>query len=350
VSLDARIETRLGRLSLDVAISAATGETLVLLGPNGAGKTTLLRSIAGLVELSRARVVVDGQVLEDTTTGRWVPTERRPIGFVFQDYLLFPHMSSLDNVAFGLRAHGASRAEARTGARLWLERVGLRGHAAARPRSLSGGEAQRVALARALAVEPRLLLLDEPLAALDAQARAEVRRDLTRHLASFEGTRVLVTHDPLEAMVLADRIAVLEEGRVVQSGTPEELRARPRSHYVARLVGLNLFRGHAERGSIALEGGGALVAATSGVGEMFVSVHPRAIALYRSRPEGSPRNVFAATVRSLDLEGDRVRVQLAGAVPLVAEVTTAAVRELRLVEGEEVWASVKASEVDVYRA
>jgi len=212
MSLEARVGLRLGRLDLEVELAVGTGELVVLLGPNGAGKTTLLRALAGLVPLDRGRVVLDGAVLEDTAAGAWVPTERRPVGFVFQDYLLFPHLSALENVAFGLRARGLARAEARRRAAAWLDRVGLAAHAAARPRALSGGQAQRVALARAMVGEPRLLLLDEPLAALDAATRAEVRRDLRRHLASFGGTRLLVTHDPLEALALADRLVVLEGG------------------------------------------------------------------------------------------------------------------------------------------
>ena len=186
-----------------------------------------------------------------------MPTEQRPVGFVFQDYLLFPHLSALENVAFGLRARGLARAEARRRAAAWLERVGLAAHAAARPRALSGGQAQRVALARALVGEPRLLLLDEPLAALDAATRTEVRRDLRRHLASFDGTRLLVTHDPLDAIALADRLVVLEGGRVTQTGSPAEVSGRPRSRYVAELVGVNLYRGRADGASVQLAGGGA---------------------------------------------------------------------------------------------
>ncbi|MFL5881759.1 MAG: ABC transporter ATP-binding protein, partial [Actinomycetota bacterium] len=188
MSLEARLALTLGRLRLEAELAVATGELVVLLGPNGAGKTTLLRALAGLVALERGRVVLDDQVLDDVAAGTHLPTERRPVGFVFQDYLLFPHLSALENVAFGLRARGLGRAEARRRAAAWLDRVGLAAHAGARPRALSGGQAQRVALARAMVCEPRLLLLDEPLAALDAATRAEVRRDLRRQLASFDGT------------------------------------------------------------------------------------------------------------------------------------------------------------------
>ena len=220
----------------------------------------------------------------------------------------------------------------------------------ARPRALSGGQAQRVALARAMVGDPRLLLLDEPLAALDAATRTEVRRDLRRHLASFDGTRLLVTHDPLEAMALADRLVVLEDGRVTQTGGPAEVSARPRSRYVAELVGVNLWRGRADGDSVELEGGGRLVVAGDHRGQVFAAVHPHAVALHRRAPEGTPRNVWAGTADTLDVVGDRVRVQVAGPVPIVAEVTAAAAAELRLADGGPVWASVKATEIAVYPA
>jgi molybdate transport system ATP-binding protein len=350
MSLEAAVGLALGRLNLEVELEVGTGELVVLLGPNGAGKTTLLRALAGLLALDRGRVVLDGAVLEDTRTHTWVPTERRPIGFVFQDYLLFPHLSALENVAFGLRARGLGRAEARRRAAAWLDRVGLAAHAGARPRALSGGQAQRVALARAMVAEPRLLLLDEPLAALDAATRTEVRRDLRRQLAAFDGTRLLVTHDPLEAMALADRLVVVEGGRVTQTGSPTQVSQRPRSRYVAELVGVNLYRGRADGAAVELAGGGRLIAAGDHRGEVFAAVHPRAVALHRRLPEGTPRNVLAGTADTLDVVGDRVRVRVAGRVPIVAEVTPAAVGELHLADGGPVWASVKATEVTVYPA
>jgi molybdate transport system ATP-binding protein len=350
VSLQARVDLTLGRLGLDAEVTVASGELVVLLGPNGAGKTTLLRALAGLIPLRAGRVVLDGTVLDDPTAGVRVPTERRPIGFVFQDYLLFPHLSALENVAFGLRARGLPRGEARRRAAGWLERVGLAEHATSRPRALSGGQAQRVALARAMVCDPRLLLLDEPLAALDAASRAEVRRDLRRHLASFDGTRLLVTHDPLEAMALADRLVVLEHGHVTQTGTAAEVSARPRSRYVAELVGVNLFRGRAAGHTVELAGGGTLLVPDGHHGEVLAAVHPHAVALHRRAPEGTPRNVWAGTADALELLGDRVRVLVAGTVPIVAEVTPAAAAELRLADGGLVWATVKATEVSVYPA
>jgi molybdate transport system ATP-binding protein len=350
VSLEASVTLSLGPLDLDMALEINEGEVVALLGPNGAGKTTLLRAIAGLIAFRSGRVLLDGVVLEDTSTRRYVPTERRSIGFVFQDYLLFPHLNVLDNVAFGLRSRGGSSQAAVDSARRWLEQVGLQSCARSKPSELSGGQRQRVALARALAPNPRLLLLDEPLAALDVTTRAEVRRDLKRHLDSFAGIRLVVTHDPLEAMALADRLVVMERGHLVQTGTPAEVTERPRSQYVADLVGVNLLRGDAERGSVRLASGLTVAVAAAETGEVFAVVHPRAVAIHRSHPEGSPRNVWPGRASSIELLGNRVRVRIDGDVPLVAEVTPAALRDLHLVEGGDVWLSFKATDVGVYPA
>ncbi len=236
MSLEACVRVTLGTLHLRVDLNVEAGNVVAVLGPNGAGKTTLLRALAGLVPLTDGRVVLDGRVLEDATNGTYLPPERRPIGVVFQDYLLFPHLTALDNVAFGLRCQGRSRRDARQQAHEWLDRVGLGDRATVKPAELSGGQAQRVALARALAIEPRMLLLDEPLSALDVSTRADVRETLRRHLDAFRGVRLLVTHDPLEALALASQLVVLEDGRVVQSGSPTEVAERPRSAYVADLV------------------------------------------------------------------------------------------------------------------
>jgi molybdate transport system ATP-binding protein len=348
--LTAQVAVRLGTLDLDVAVEAAAGEIVAVLGPNGAGKSTLLRAISGLVALDRGRVELDDAVLEDARRGIRVPPERRPIGVVFQDYLLFPHLSAIENVAFGLRAHGMAAGEARVRAGSWLDRLGVGEYRNARPRALSGGQAQRVALARALAIDPRVLLLDEPLAALDASARGTVRRDLRRHLASFTGIRIIVTHDPLEAVALADRLVILEAGRIVQTGSAAEVTQRPRSRYVADLVGVNLFRGIATTGHLALAGGGLIHSADAVDGEIFATIHPRAVALHRTRPEGSPRNVWRGHASALDFQGDRVRVGVEGEIRIVAEVTPAAVSDLDLAEGGEVWVSVKATEISVYPA
>jgi len=350
MSLDATLQLTLGALALDMNFTIGEGEVVALLGPNGAGKTTLLRAIAGLVPIASGRVQLDGQVLEDAATGDYVPTEQRPIGVVFQDYLLFPHLSVLDNVAFGLRSRGTRPKEAAGKAAAWLDRVGLSSYARAKPDALSGGQRQRVALARALAPDPRLLPLDEPLAALDVTTRAEVRRDLKHHLASFPGLRLVVTHDPLEASALADRLVVMENGRLVQTGSPAEVTEHPRSQYVADLVGVNLLRGQADQGSVRLPGGTVIAAAGAESGDIFAVIHPRAVALHRQRPEGSPRNVWRGRITGIELMGGRVRVRVDGEVPVVAEVTPAALRELGLEEGGEVWLSFKATEVGVYPA
>ncbi|HEV7863011.1 MAG TPA: ABC transporter ATP-binding protein, partial [Acidimicrobiia bacterium] len=294
------------------------------------------------------RVVLDGRVLDDTATDEHVAPEARPVGVVFQNYLLFPHLSAVENVAFGLRSRGVPKAEARARAAEWLDRVGLAGFEANRPKQLSGGQAQRVALARALATEPRLLLLDEPLAALDASSRLETRRELRRQLDGYDGVRLLVTHDPVEAIALAERLVVLEAGRISQDGTPQEISEQPRSKYVADLVGVNLFRGRATGDEVLIGATGRLVAPGAGSGEVFAVVHPHAVSLYRQPPGGSPRNVWEGTADALDLEGERVRVRVGGPLPIVAEVTPAAVADLGLGDGGPIWVSVKATEVIVY--
>ncbi|MEV0971177.1 ABC transporter ATP-binding protein [Microtetraspora glauca] len=342
--LRARLVVTRPSFALDIELDVAAGEVVALLGPNGAGKTTALRALAGLTALSTGgHITLDGRPLHT------LPAERRPIGMVFQDYLLFPHLSALDNVAFGPRCQGVAKAEARRVAAALLERVGLSEHAAARPRQLSGGQAQRVALARALAVRPRLLLLDEPLAALDAHTRLEVRSQLRRHLAGFDGATVLVTHDPLDAMVLADRLVVVENGTVVQQGAPAAVARRPRTDYVARLVGLNLYRGLASGQQVKVDE--LLFSVTEQLdGPAFVAFSPAAVALYRSRPDGSPRNLWQARIEGVERHGDNVRVHLDGPITAFADVTPAAVAELDLTPGRRIWAAVKATETHGYPA
>jgi molybdate transport system ATP-binding protein len=348
--LEADVRVRRGAFRLDVALTVEAGEVVGLLGPNGAGKSTLLRVLAGLLPCDDGEVRLAGAVLEDTAARSRVPTERRAVGVVFQDYLLFPHLTARENVAFGLRARGADRATARKAADAWLDRVGLAAYGGRRPGRLSGGQAQRVALARALAPEPRLLLLDEPLAALDAGTRLEVRADLRRHLSGYDGAAVVVTHDAVDAMVLADRLVVVEDGAVVQSGAPREVAARPRTDYIARLVGLNLLRGTATDGRVDIEGGATLTTAGHAGGEVFVAFAPSAVSVFGSRPDSSARNCWPARVESVEPHGDLVRVALAGAVAAVADVTPLAVADLGLRPGGDVWATVKATETTVYPA
>ncbi|GAA3476916.1 ABC transporter ATP-binding protein [Streptomyces yanii] len=345
VGLDAHLVVNHGTFHLDVALTAAPGDVVALLGPNGAGKTTALRVLAGLTPLTGGHLRLDGVALDRT------PPESRPVGVVFQDYLLFPHLSALDNIAFGPRCHGASKAEARAQAAEWLDRMGLADHAGAKPRRLSGGQAQRVALARALATHPRLLLLDEPLAALDARTRLDVRAQLRRHLADFEAVAVLVTHDPLDAMVLADRLVVIEHGRVVQEGTPSDIARHPRTDYIAQLVGLNLYKGLAEGHTVQLDSGPAITTTEDLTGPAFVAFPPGAVTLHRDRPTGSSaRNLWHCEVTGLETHGDQIRADLTGELPLAADLTTVAAAELDLHPGAPVWAAVKAAQTHAYPA
>lgn len=340
---------RRGEFLLDLAFDLGPGEVLGVLGPNGAGKSTLLRAVAGLEELSSGDLVVAGQVWQGP--GVFRPAEQRRAGVVFQDYRLFPHLDVLDNVAFAARSAGARRAASRTSAREWLERLGLTDLGTRLPRELSGGQAQRVALARALAREPDVLLLDEPMAALDAGSRVDVRTFLREHLGEFEGPVLLVTHDPLEAMVLGDRLLVIEEGRLVQQGTPADVAIRPASAYVARLVGLNLWSGRLDgSGSVELDGGGRLAVATrTGAGRVFLALRPSAVTVHADCPDRtSTRNVWPGRVVDMELLTDRVRLLVEGPPATLVDVTPAAVAELALDVGRSVWLSAKATEIECY--
>jgi molybdate transport system ATP-binding protein len=357
-----------GEFGLSVSVTVQPGEVLGVLGPNGAGKTTLLRALAGLEALSTGSIRLGAAVLDDAGTDTFVAPELRPVGLVFQSYRLFPHLSVRDNVAFAARASGRPRSEARSNADQWLQRLDLTSLAARRPHQISGGEAQRVAMARALAAEPQVLLLDEPMSALDARTRLDVRAQLREHLEAFPGPVLIITHDPLEAMVMADRLLVLESGRVVQEGTPAEVARRPLTQYVARLVGLNLYAGthDSATGTVQLDGGGTLAvthdrSSCAGVahsGEaaplqrphrVLVGLRPSAVTVHTSRPTASSsRNVWPGTVTGLELLADRVRVQVAGVPPALVDVTATAVAELELRPGSAVWLTAKATETDAY--
>lgn len=349
MTLDAALRVRRGAFALELDLTVAPGEVVALLGPNGAGKTTALRALAGLTPLTGGSIRLGDRVW-DAPPGEFVPPERRSAGVVFQDYLLFAHLDALENVAFGLRARGMRRAAARERAARWLERVGLAEYAHTRPRALSGGQAQRVALARALAGDPALLLLDEPLAALDAATRVRVRSELGHHLGDYPGHTLLVTHDSLDAMVLADRLVIVEGGAIVQQGPPGEIARRPRSDYVADLVGLNLFRGRGAGTRVRLDGGAELTVAEPVTGPVYLTFAPAAVGLHPQRPTGSPRNTWPVTVAGVEQHAHTVRVRLDGAIPALADITPATVAELRIRPGLELWAALKATEIHSYPA
>jgi molybdate transport system ATP-binding protein len=304
---------------LDVALTARPGDVVAVIGPNGAGKTTLVHALAGLVPARGSAVLAGTDLLRQSV-------HERRVGLVFQDQVLFPHLTALDNVAFGPRARGASRADARAAARGWLARLGVADLADRKPRQLSGGQAQRVALARALVTDPALLLLDEPMSGLDVGVAAELRIELARHLATYDGITLLVTHDALDALTLGTRVLVVEDGRVAQAGSPEEVAARPHTDHVARLVGLNVIRDPTG----------------------FRAFSPSAVTVSLARPEGSARNVWRGPVRSVAPHGDAIRLQVAAGPDLIADVTPRATRELDLAPGREVWLSVKETAIQSY--
>lgn len=356
--LSARLASRRGEFALDAQLEAAAGTTLVLVGESGAGKTTLLRLLAGIDRRGEGRVAVGDAVWLDTARRIDLRPELRSVGWVGQEPALFPHLPVLENVAFGLRASGTPAVRARSRALELLEELGIAGLAAARPRALSGGERQRVALARALVLEPALLLLDEPFSALDPGTRRGMRTQLKAALSAHRATTICVTHSPMEALALGERIAVMERGRIVQEGMPDDLLRRPRSSVVAEFLGLNFFRGSIaarhDEGLVDVRTAAGTITAVDpgGDAEVFVAVNPREIVLSLEHPAGSARNVFEGRVAEIAPEppaGERVRVALASEPPLVAELTRSAVADLRLAPGARVYAAFKATGVVPYR-
>ena len=331
---------------LDVCLAIPPDRTVAVLGPNGAGKSTLVEALAGLVAIDRGSVRLGDRLLDDPDGGVFVEPARRRIGVVFQDGMLFPHLSALENVAFGMRAAGVPRGRARRRAAGWLEAVGLSDLAERRPGALSGGQAQRVAFARALATDPEMLLLDEPFSALDITARAGLRRMLREHLSGYPGPRLLITHDPAEAFLLADQLVIMEAGSIVQTGPADEIRLRPASRYAADLAGVNLLVGAASGHVLTVESH-PLVIADGAEGRVIATIHPRAISIHLDRPGGSPRNSWRTTIRHVDHHADRVRLQTGSPLPLTAEVTPDAQSSLDLFPGSSVWLSIKATEIHV---
>ncbi|MGW7270060.1 ABC transporter permease [Streptomyces sp. NPDC054864] len=328
-----------------LTLDADPGTTIAVVGPNGAGKTTLLRALLGLTPRAHAEL----RLGDTDVTG--LPPHRRHVAWVPQDGALFPHMSALANTSYGPRASGVPRAEARRRAQEWLDRLGVGHLAHRRPAQISGGQAQRVALARALAARPRLLLLDEPLAALDQTTRAHVRHTLRTHLDTFGGVCLIVTHDPVEAVSLADRVLVLDQGLALQDEPPAEVTRHPRSPWVARMLGRNAWPGTAGPEGLVLPGGGTLVTAEPlppGT-EALAIIAPEAVSVHRDKPTGSPRNVWPGTIREITTSGSRLRLLITSpqAPDLVAEITPQAAAELGLTDGTSVWTSVKATEATV---
>jgi molybdate transport system ATP-binding protein len=316
-----------GGLEVDLAVpgrvtaafSAEPGSVLAIIGPNGAGKSTLVRALAGLVP-AEGHARLDGVDLLQKSA------RDREVGLVFQGQLLFPHLSALDNVAFGPRARGVPRAEAEHSAQEWLGRLGIGELAGRRPRQLSGGQAQRVAIARALATHPRLLLLDEPFTGLDVKVAMALRIELGRHLAAYDGITLLITHHAIDALTVADHVLVLDGGEVAQLGTPHEVSQRPRTDHVARLVGLNVVRDE----------------------HTLTAFTPDAVAVSLTEPAGSPRLRWRGPVADVSPHGDAVRVMVHATPDLIADVTPEAAAELELVPGREVWLSVKETAVRRY--
>jgi molybdate transport system ATP-binding protein len=345
VVLRVEARTSLGALDLDVALGVGAGECLAVAGPSGAGKTSLLRVVAGLLRPDQGQVEAAGETWLDTRRGVDVPPERRRCGYLFQEYALFGHLSAWQNVAYPLR--GKDR---RARALELLERFGMSALADARPRTLSGGERQRVALARALARTPDVLLLDEPLSALDARTRAGAVRELGSVLRAAEVPALLVTHDFSEAAALGDRVGVIDAGRVVQEGTPSELAAAPRSAFVADFTGAVVLTGTARDGPdglthVDLDGGGEVTSTDRAEGPVAISVYPWEIAIEPAgeASHGSTQNRLDAEVLSVTTIGNRVRLGLAASQPLAAEITGVSVETLGLRPGVRVTASWKAA-------
>jgi molybdate transport system ATP-binding protein len=376
--LDASLDTHLNTFHLTLDLHAEIGKTIVLLGESGAGKTTVLQLLAGLLHPQKGRIIFNGHVYCDSERHIVVAPQKRPFGYVFQNYVLFPHLSVFENVAFGLYAQHLSRRLIRQRVGAVLEQVHLTGLEQRRPAQLSGGQQQRVAIARALALQPQLLLLDEPLAALDVQTRREVRQQLRLIIAETGITSVMVTHQYTEALLLGQQILVLDHGRMIQQGSQHDLHVAPRSAYVAELVGTNFFSGRIigyetnticiiqlpsdsfhDRGIeiVATLREGSMIGSTPSISdEAYVIVDPYNITLHRTPPEGSARNIFCGKIVHILSSGGkeghvRVSIQLNNArytTPLIAEITQISAANMTLQEGQAVYAAFKATEASAY--
>lgn len=328
-----------------VSFDIPPGQTAALLGPNGAGKSSVMAALAGLLPLDRGHVRLSGVVFDDPASGRFLSPNRRNVGVVFQDYVLFPHMNVIENIAFGLVSRGVDRKTARRKAGSWLDRMELAGLAQVRPGDLSGGQAQRVALARALVTEPDLLLLDEPLAAVDVGVKSSLRRLIAEHMREFAGPRLLITHDPTDAFLLADQILVIEGGSLTQRGTAREMRLRPKTPYAASVAGVNLFAGRAGGGVVDTDSHRLHIADHEISGPVLATIRPTSVSVHLVKPEGSPRNSWPTSVEIVEHLGDVVRLMTGNPLPLTVEITEDASTALELVSGSPIWVSIKATEI-----
>jgi molybdate transport system ATP-binding protein len=325
---------RLPLRPFDVQLTLDVAGTIALVGPSGAGKSSILRAIAGLARPVEGRIVLGDDVWFDSQAAVWRSPETRSVGFLFQEYALFPHMTVRQNIAYGGRNDIPEL----------LERFGIAALANAHPAALSGGERQRVALARALAREPKVLLLDEPLSALDPHTRDTIRVELRATLRELGLPTIIVTHDFVDAAALADRVGVLVDGALVQVGTAEELISAPVSPFVARFAGGNVLHGQARRAntltSVELDDRNVIVSSDDAQGEVAAVVYPWDVTLSRALPSDSAQNHVQGTVTSIVPVANRTRVTV-GAV--TAEITAESAQRLQIREGDLLVASWKAT-------
>ena len=350
------LRATLDERGIDLELQVQPGEVIALLGANGAGKSTLLSLISGLIRPDTGRIILDDQTLVDVEQRVWVPSHRRGVVLLAQQALLFPHLTAAANVAFGPRSKGSSRKDAGTEAVHWLAAVDATEFADRRPVQLSGGQAQRIAIARALAADPALLLLDEPMAALDVAVAPALRQLLRKVLRDAGRTALLVTHDLIDALSLADRVVVLDAGRIVEDGPTRTVLARPRSGFAARIAGVDLITGTAATHGLLTPDGvriQGILDPTCATGQNAVAVFsPAAVAVHLTPPTGSPRNHLAVTITELEPRGELIRVHAAdttgGTSDLIADITAAAAADLDLVPGKHVHYAIKATEVQIY--
>jgi molybdenum ABC transporter ATP-binding protein len=354
--LSVRIRKALREFELDIAFEVSPSKTLVIIGPSGCGKTTTLNTVAGLTRPDDGHISLDGRALWDREARIDVPTEQRHVGYVFQDFALFPHMSAGANVAYGLRARRAPKDETSKRVEEALKLLGILQLKERKPGALSGGERQRVALARAIACDAKILLLDEPMGSLDAQTRNRVRGELQGLLQSLGRVAIMVTHDYIDALTFGDQICVMDRGRLLQNGERQEILRHPRSRFVAELTGVNFYQGTIS--SSRIDGlaevwvGDTCVYAERGrqeMGDTLLAFFPSDVTVSRERPAGLSRNVFSSRVRAIVHMGDKVRLSLNGSLAMNAEVTATALEKLDLAEGDNIYASVSASLVRTYR-